>query len=69
MTSSATGNNTTTIDIVDLCFVVKPIINNINEVVKGFLIAVEEKEKDKAAKKIVKTIKVAAAKKKLSQVR
>ena len=43
-----------TTGIINLCFVVKAIVNDINEVVKGFLIAVEEKERDKAAKKIVK---------------
>ena len=41
---------------VDLCFIVKLIVNDIKEVVKRFLMAAEDKEKDQAAKKIVKTI-------------
>ena len=35
----------------DLSFLVKLAINNINEVVKGFLIAAEEKERDIVYKK------------------
>ena len=35
-------------------------VNDINEVVKGFLIAAEEKERDVASKKVIKTIEVAA---------
>ena len=38
----------------------KPVVNYINEVVKGFLIAAEGKEKDNAAKKVIKSIEVAA---------
>ena len=38
----------------------KPIFNYISEVVKGPLIAAEDKERDKAAKKIIKTIEIAA---------
>ena len=43
---------------VDLCFIVKLIVNDIKEVVKRFLMAAEDKEKDQAAKKIVKTIQM-----------
>ena len=53
-------NKSTTTGTVDLCFVVKPVVNDINEVVKGFLIAAEGKERDTAAKKIIKTVEVAA---------
>ena len=38
----------------------KPIVNDINEVVKDILMATEDKERDKVAKKIVKTIELAA---------
>ena len=38
----------------------KLAVNDINEVVKGFLIAAEEKERDTASKKVIKTIEVAA---------
>ena len=38
---------------------VKPVVNNINEVIKVFLIAAEEKERDNAAKKVIKTNEVA----------
>ena len=37
----------------------KLIVNHINKVVKGFLIAAEDKERDNAAKKVIKTIEVA----------
>ena len=47
---SVTRNKSTTTGTVDLCFVVKPVVNDINEVVKGFLIAQEGKERDEAAK-------------------
>ena len=43
-----------------MCFVVKPVINDINEVMKGFQIAAEGKERDTAAKKIIKTVEGAA---------
>ena len=43
----------------DQSFLVKLAVNDINEVVKGFLIATEEKERDNAAKKVIKTIEVA----------
>ena len=39
---------------------VKPVVNNINEVIKVFLIAAEEKERDNAAKRVIKTHEVAA---------
>ena len=54
-----TRNKCTNTGTVDLCFVVKPVVNNINEVVKGFLIAAKGKERDTAAKKIIKTVEVA----------
>ena len=38
----------------------KLAIDNINKVVKGFLTAAEEKERDTASKKVIKTIEVAA---------
>ena len=44
----------------DLSFLVKLTVNDINEVVKGFLIAAEEKERDVASKKVIQTIEVAA---------
>ena len=53
-------NKSTTTGTADLCFVVKPVDNNINEVVEGFLIAAEGKERDIAAKKIIQTVEVAA---------
>ena len=34
----------------------KLAVNDINEVVKGFLTAAEEKERDLASKKVIKTI-------------
>ena len=40
----------------DLNSLVKLAVNDINEVVKGFLIAAEEKERDIAAKKVIKSI-------------
>ena len=49
-----TRSKTATTGIIDLCFVVKAIVNDINEVGKGFLIAAEDKERDQNAKKIVK---------------
>ena len=55
-----TRNKTTTTGVVGLCFIMKPIVNDINEVIKGILIAAEDKGRDKAAKKIVKTIEIAA---------
>ena len=55
-----TRTKATATGTVDLCFVVKPVINNINEVVKGFLMAAEGKERDIATKKIIKTVEVAA---------
>ena len=57
---SITRNKSTTTGTVDLCFVVKPVVNDINEVVKGFLNAAADKEQDNAAKKIVKVVEVAA---------
>ena len=41
-------------------FLVKPIVNDIKEVVRGILIAAEGKEQGNAAKKIIKTIEVFA---------
>ena len=38
----------------------KLAVNDINEVVKGFLIAAEEKDRDVVSKKVIKTIEVAA---------
>ena len=55
-----TRNKSNTTGTIDLRFVVKPVVNDINEVVKGFPIAAEDKERDTAAKKIIKTVKVAA---------
>ena len=40
----------------DLSSQVKLAVNDINEVVKGFLTAAEEKERDLASKKVIKTI-------------
>ena len=40
----------------DLNSLVKLAVNDINEVVKGILIAAEEKERDIAAKKVIKSI-------------
>ena len=40
----------------DLSFQVKFAVNDINEVVKRFLTAAEEKERDFASKKVIKTI-------------
>ena len=59
-TGRVTRNKSTTTGTVDLCFIVKPLVNDINEVVKEFLIAAEGKERDNATKRITKTIKVAA---------
>ena len=53
-------NKSTTTGTVNLCFIVKPVVNDVNKVVKDFLIAAEGKERDNAAKKVIKTIKVAA---------
>ena len=39
----------------DLSFLVKLAVNDINEVVKRFLTAAEEKERDFASKKVIKT--------------
>ena len=39
---------------VDLSFIVKPIVSDINEVVKGALTAAEDKERDKAASRYSK---------------
>ena len=39
----------TTSGSVDLSFIVKPIVSDINEVIKGALIAAEYKERDQAA--------------------
>ena len=52
-----TTNNTTTTGIIDLCFVVKTTVNDINEIVKGFLIAAEEKERDQPVKTLLTAIK------------
>ena len=44
----------------DVSFQVKLAVNDINQVIKGFLIAAEEKERDAASKKVLKTVEVAA---------
>ena len=59
-TGRATRSKPAITGTVDLCFIVKSIVNYINEVVKGFLIAADGKEWDNAAKKIVKVVEVAA---------
>ena len=59
-TGRVTRNKSTTTGTVNLCFIVKPVVNDVNKVVKDFLIAAEGKERDNAAKKVIKTIKVAA---------
>ena len=58
-TGRVNRTKSTTTGTIDLCFAVKPVVNDINEVVKGFLIAAEGKERDNAAKKVTKTIEVA----------
>ena len=42
--------------VFDLSFVAKPIVNDFNEVIEGVLRAGKEKERDKTAKKIIKTL-------------
>ena len=44
----------------DLSFQVKLAVNDINQMIKGFLTAAEEKERDAASKKVLKTVEVAA---------
>ena len=52
-----TSTKSTTTCAVDSYLIVKSTVNDIDEVPKGTLIEAEDKERDKAAKKIVKTIK------------
>ena len=54
------NNKSTSTGTDDLSFQVKLAVNDINEVIKGFLNAAEEKERDIASKKVLKTIEVAA---------
>ena len=56
-TGRVTRSNTTTTGTVDICFIVKPIINDINEVVRGFLIATEGKEVTMLPRKLSKQLK------------
>ena len=42
--------------VIDLSYVTKPMVNDINEVIKGTPEVAEDKEGGKAAKKILKTL-------------
>ena len=55
-----TRSNTTTTGTNDMCFIVKRNVNDINEVVRGFLIAAEGKERDNATEKIINVLEVVA---------
>ena len=54
-----TGRTRNTKPPTKLSFIVQPIVNDVSEVINGSPNSTEKKEKDKAAKKVVKTIEIA----------
>ena len=62
-----TSNKTTTTGIIDLCYVVKPIVNKY-EVVKGILIACYSMQKTKKEIKRPRKSQIKPARTKLSQL-